>query len=171
MWRRSTKRLKRLGEKKQVKSIIFIPHTRDSKLAMLLRDRKGKLEETSGDRVKIIEKAGRKIEEIFTNKDPWKSKDCLRPNCFICMTKKLTGKDLNKDCTKRNINYVIKCLTCEADEKKKIEKESGDDIEMKRKLEERMQVPIYVGETSRSGYERGFEHLDNMAKLSSRRKE
>ena len=30
-----------------------------------------------------------------------------------------------------------------------------------------MQTPIYVGETSRSGYERGFEHLDMLATLSS----
>ena len=31
-----------------------------------------------------------------------------------------------------------------------------------------MQPPIYLGETSRSGYERGFEHLDMLATLSSK---
>ena len=31
-----------------------------------------------------------------------------------------------------------------------------------------LQVPTYVGETSRSAYERGFEHLDNLATLSSK---
>ena len=31
-----------------------------------------------------------------------------------------TNKDRNKDCTKRNIRYEIKCLTCEEELKEKI---------------------------------------------------
>ena len=31
-----------------------------------------------------------------------------------------------------------------------------------------METPIYIGETSRSGYERGFEHLNNLMTLSSK---
>ena len=59
-WRRTSKRLKRLGDKGEgVKSVIFIPHTRDSRLATLLRERESKLVETTGDRVKIVERAGR----------------------------------------------------------------------------------------------------------------
>ena len=38
-WRRASKRLKRHGDKKEVKSIIFVPHTKDSKLANMLRDK------------------------------------------------------------------------------------------------------------------------------------
>ena len=29
------------------------------------------------------------------------------------MTKQVTGRDKKKDCTKRNILYELKCLTCE----------------------------------------------------------
>ena len=105
-WKRTSKRLKRLGDREGVKSVIFIPHTRDSKLATLLRERESKLVETTGDRVKIVERAGRKIEDILTNKDPWKTRDCQRPNCFVCMTKVNTGQGKNRDCTRRNITYT-----------------------------------------------------------------
>ena len=70
--RSTTKRLKRLGEKKQVKSILFIPHTTDSKLATLLRDREGKLEETTGDRAGTTGGGGRdpaKEQEEEDNKE------------------------------------------------------------------------------------------------------
>ena len=149
--------MKRLGDKKEVKSIIFVPHTRDSKLARMLRNKETKIEVTTRDKVKIVERGGRKIEDIIANKDPWKNKDCGRPNCFICMTKTLRKGNKNKDCTKRNINYEIKCLTCEKIEKGRREEEAGDDVEKTKELEEKMKTPIYIGETSQSGYERGFE--------------
>ena len=134
----------------------------------MLRDKETKIEETTRDKVKIVERVGRKIEDIIANKDPWKHKDCGRPNCFICMTKTLREGNKNKDCTKRNINYEIKCLTCETIEKGRREEEAGDDVEKRKELEEKMKTPIYIGETSRSGYERGFEHLNNLATLSSK---
>ena len=115
-----------------------------------------------------MERAGRKIEDILTNKDPWKTRDCQRPNCFVCMTKVNTGQGKNRDCTRRNITYTLKCLTCEEKERQQIEAEAGDNIELKRQLEEKMETPIYIGETSRSGYERGFEHLNNLTTLSSK---
>ena len=36
VWRRASKRLKRHGDKKEIKSIIFVPHTKDSNM---LRDK------------------------------------------------------------------------------------------------------------------------------------
>ena len=167
-WKRKGKRLKRLGgEKAQIKSVLFIPHTANSELATVLRDRENKLYETTGEKVKIVERAGKRLEDLLTKGDPWKGSDCQRPNCFICTTKIITGRDKNKDCTRRNINYEIKCLTCENEDLARIEEEAGDNLELKKQLEEKMQTPIYVGETSRSGYERGFEHLDMLATLSS----
>ena len=84
------------------------------------------------------------------------------------MTKVSTGKGMNRDCTRRNITCVLKCLTCEENERQQIEEEAGDNIELKRQLEEKMETPIYIGKTSRSGYERGFEHLNNLTTLSSK---
>ena len=53
-------------------------------------------------------------------------------------------------------------------EKEKNEELCGDDLEKKRKMEAEMKVPKYVGDSGRSGYERGFKHLNQLANLSSK---
>ena len=144
-WKRGKKRLQRItGEKKEVKSVIFIPHTKGSELATQLRDRETRLQEVTGDKVKITERAGRKLENILTGKDPWKGKDCGRSNCFLCTTKVLTGKDLNKDCTKRNILYEIRCLSCEQQELERIELEADGDENKKKDLLSHVEIPKYI---------------------------
>ena len=168
----STRRMKsRRGYKKgdqnnKIKSVIFIPHTRNSELAAELRITENKLEEVTGNKIKIVEKGGRKLENLLTDKDPWKGADCQRKSCFLCTTKVLTGKDLRKDCTKRNILYEIRCLSCEEKMIEKINDEITDE-EMKTEKLRNMKTPVYIGESSRSAYERGYEHLDKLATLSS----
>ena len=165
--RRSSRRLAKMRNKQQVKSVIFVPHTRNSGLAKDLKEKENKLQEVTGDKVKIVERAGKKLENIIAGKDPWKGKDCGRKNCFLCSTKVLTGKDLNKDCTKRNLLYEIRCLTCERRKMDRIAEICGDDMDKYQILKDKIKIPKYVGETSRSAYERGFEHLDKLATLSS----
>ena len=153
--------------KTQVKSVMFVPHTRKSELANILREKEEKLVEVTGNKVKIVERAGNKLENILAGKDPWKGKDCERKNCFICNTKVLTGKDLNKDCTKKNIIYEIRCLTCEKIELEKIENLEEASDEQKIEMKKKVRKVKYVGESSRSGYDRGYEHLDKLATLNS----
>ena len=102
----------------------------------------------------------------MSGKDPWRGGDCGRPNCFLCNTKNITEKEKKKDCTKRNILYEIRCISCEEKERKRIQ-ETVEDGEKKKELLKKIKVPSYVGESSRSAYERGFEHLNKLATLSS----
>ena len=153
--------------RKDIKSVIFVPHTKDSGLAKILREKEEKIVEVTGDRVKVVEKAGRKLEDMIAGKDPWKGADCGRKNCLICSTKTLTGKNLKADCTKRNILYEIHCLTCENRELERIREICDEDEERKKDMIRNMKTPKYIGETSRSGYERGYEHLNNLASLNS----
>ena len=113
----------------------------------------------------MVERAGMKLQDLLV-KDPWKGKDCGRENCFPCTTKLRKEKGSMKDCTKRNLIYEIKCTTCEEKAHKQIEDEFEDaEIVKERKKEARLYK--YIGETSRSAYERGFEHLDKLASLST----
>ena len=123
----------------------------------------------TGNKFKIVEKAGKKLENILSGKDPWKGADCGRKNCFLCTTKVHTGKHLKKDCSKRNILYEIRCLTCEEIEIEKLNEELSDSDNDKNKKEKlrNFKTPVYIGESSRSAYERGLEHLNNLARLSS----
>ena len=51
--------------------------------------------------------------------------------------------------------------------KKRIEKLEEVTEEEKTKMKNEIKKVKYVGESSRSGYDRGFEHLDKLATLSS----
>ena len=61
--------------------------------------------------------------EILHKADPWAGQDCLRPHCMLCKTKIKTCKQMNQDCTKRNIIYEIWCMKCYQEDKNKIDEE------------------------------------------------
>ena len=106
------------------------------------------------------------MKDILVSKDPWRGADCGRANCLLWSTKILTGKETYKDCTKRNILYELRCLSCEEEEIKRIEELTEDDDERK-ELKRKMNVPKYIGDSSQSANERGYKHLDRLASLSS----
>ena len=74
------------------KSVVFVPHTVGSKLARELRNKEDKIKDLTGEKIKIVEKSGMKIEDMIAGKDPWRGGDCQRSNCFLCNTKNLTEK-------------------------------------------------------------------------------
>ena len=153
--------------KDKVTSVMFVPHTVNSSLAKTLQEKEIKLKEITGDKIKIVERSGNKLEDLLTRNNPWKGKDCGRPNCLLCTTKTITGKNLSQDCSKRNILYEIKCLTCEKKIMEEIEAATEDE-EKRKELKECANIPTYIGESSRSAYERGFEHLEKLTSLNSK---
>ena len=96
--------------------------------------------------------------------DPWQGRDCERVNCLLCETKKKTGKYLQQECTKRNVIYETWCMMCEGREVERIEEEEEDEKERVKKLK-KIKLYKYVGETSRSFYERGLEQLRDKDEL------
>ena len=68
------------------------------------------------------------------------------------------------DCSKRNCMYEIWCITCEEREKERIMNE--EDTEKAKDKIRNMKIHKYIGESHRSGYERGFEHLDKLTSLA-----
>ena len=124
--------LKEKGKEKdmEITSVLFVPHTNDSILAKKIREKEEKIKDITGNRIKVVERAGVKLQDILV-KDPWKGKDCGRQNCFVCTTKMLTEKGERKDCTKRNVVYEIQCLTCKDREIKRIEEEYGNEESIK----------------------------------------
>ena len=146
---------------------MFIPYTPNGELAKILRDNENKLEELTGTRLKLVERTGSKLVDLITRSNPWQGLDCQRENCLLCFTKSETEKLKTQECTKRNIVYETRCRTCEDNEKTRIEELELDE---KSKNEELKNLKIfkYVGETSRSAFERGWEHLNDMATLNKK---
>ena len=83
---------------------------------------------------------------------------------MLCTTKQATGKKLRQDCTQRCVIYETWCLTCEERERKRVEESVMGEEEKKVKMRE-VKLHKYVGETSRSIYERGLEHLRDLSEL------
>ena len=149
-------------------AVMFVPCTRGGELAKLLREAEEEQGKQTGYKIKIVERAGTKIVDMLHKNNAWQGEDCRRPGCLMCSTKVRTGRDLNQDCTKRSIVYETWCLTCAEREEKKITEEVDDEEEQKRKIR-KIKLHKYVGETARSGYERGLEHgrdLEEMKKES-----
>ena len=146
---------------------MFIPYTPNGELAKILRDNENKLEDLTGTRLKIVERTGTKLVDLITRSNPWQGLDCQRENCLLCFTKSQTEKLKSQECTKRNIVYETRCRTCEDNEKLRIEEL---EIDEKSKLEEIKKLKIfkYIGETSRSAFERGWEYVNDMATLNKR---
>ena len=80
-------------------------------------------------RFKYVEEMGRTIREMVVRKDP-DPKHCGRSNCFTC-------KEKPGACMRAGIVYRITCMTC---------KQGGQDT-------------VYIGESARTSWDRGVEHL------------
>ena len=141
----------------RTKAVLFVPHTEGSCLAKALRELENMLEKMTGYRIKIQERAGEPLERILTKSNPWAGKDCERENCLLCATKIMTGKNIAQDCHKRNTTYETWCHTCY--ERDLGELEIGEDENQRREKEKSIILHKYIGESNRSCFERGLEHM------------
>ena len=124
-------------DNRRVESVIFIPHTANSSLRKKLQESDDEMTRVLGmGRAKFIEEAGMKLSSMLVVKDPWFQLNggCGRRTCYPCISSK--GKGLS--CRSESICYQIVCKLCQKNDEKKT---------------------IYIGETSRSGYERILEHM------------
>ena len=140
---RKTRAGKKAGKPgSSIKSVMFIPHTPHSELARKLRENEHNLERVTGNKVKIVERAEVKLQDLLTGNNPWKGLDCKRENCFLCSSKALTGKGLKRDCRKRGIIYEIKCLSCEELVKEKLQEKYAGNEKLLRENERNQAVQI-----------------------------
>ena len=121
---------------REVESVVFIPYTKGSTLRKSLQEEDDKVTKILGiPRTKYIENAGNKLSNQIIVKNPWVAINggCGRKLCFTC--KSTAGKGIS--CRKEGINYSLTCKLCEATGKS----------------------TLYLGESSRSAYERMTEHM------------
>ena len=85
-------------------------------------------------KIKYVESMGLTIGQKLSRKDPW-GNHCGRTKCMPCMEK--PGR-----CTREGVIYVMTCRKCE---------EAGDKVQ-------------YVGESARTAFDRGSEHLEALRK-------
>ena len=127
--RKKSKEIKKTSWYQPNDAVMFCPPTPNSVLAKSLGNIAHGLEKECEIKVKVIERAGRKIRSMLPG---LKAKEnCGRRDCVL---HRCNGKG---NCNKEGIVYQAKCKKCA---------EEGRES-------------IYVGETSRSIYVRGKQHL------------
>ena len=103
-----------------------------------------------GFKIKVVERCGQSLGSKFPISNLWGGAKCGRQGCTTC------EQDVEElpDCTKKNLVYENICVSCNPGAAKKGELEEG-----------RVDIPtIYVGETSRSIFERSKEHWEGARK-------
>ena len=148
------------------KSILFVQHTPDSGLAKELRKMIQDLKPWTRISIKVVERAGERLEDILHKSNPWEGIDCGRDDCLLCLSSSKEERKSGIDCTKRNVVYETWCQTCRDIKKKEIEKEGATGN--KRKKEREVDDYRYIGETARSSYERGIEHCKDLEYFRNR---
>ena len=125
-------------QKTEVSTVLFVERTWNGELARRLKLAEAGISELTGDRVKVVEKSGTTLKDLLHQSNPWAGQDCGREDCMICEK----GDERSGDCKRRNITYRTFCLPCAAIGKKS----------------------LYIGETARTGHERGLEHRRDYGK-------
>ena len=125
-----------------IEGILFVPHTPQGTLARMIltsEDQFSKLHDVP--RVKIVERGGSKLMDQLGSKDPWVPTNCGRQDCFLC-TSSTRKKGTTATCMQESVCYQISCDRCQA---------AGVSAQ-------------YCGESARTGYTRGREHLKGHVK-------
>ena len=151
----------------EVKAVMFVPFTQGSHLAKNLRDAEEKLGSITGFRLKLVERAGDKLEDLLTKSNPWQGLDCGRHACLLCQTKQKTDKNMSQDCHTRNLVYETWCMTCMKKDETEIELKYEGDAREIREEKAKIRKHLYIGETSRSIYERALEHQGDVDQLKT----
>ena len=148
----------RMDDGNKVKAVMFVPYTTNSELAKQLREAEEKLLNLTGYKLKIVERAGTKLEDMLPKSNPWQGKDCGRELCLLCETKQITEENQNQDCSKRSVVYEMWCMSCYKEDEDKIKMKYSDNPEKMEEEKRKIKKYKYIGESARSVFERALEH-------------
>ena len=155
--RRKKKFIKKTSWARPFSTVLFCSPTPNNELAKTLRKIAEAETDGNGWSVKIIERAGLKLQHQMPGlKEP---SECCKDDCFLHIT---GGKG---DCRKEGLVYKGSFLTCE-DQGPSSEVDADGNVQV---LEQRRQKvkSIYWGESSFGAYIRGKQHLKALEKPKS----
>ena len=180
--------------KTKLLGVIFAPYTENSELAKRWRAKIETFEKVGDLRLKVVERTGDKLTDLLHKSNICEDNYCDRKDCLICMsTSEEEKKGMCKKRNVIYETYCITCMKKEKYEKEMRETTSetkvlfgmleinGVCIFDERSLAEnkkRKRVNVqnkekiretytwkYIGETGRSGYERGKEHVSDLVEI------
>ena len=76
----------------QFKSVLFVTPTPGGVLIKDLKKREEELNRNNPERIKFVEKGGRKIKDIISSKNPFEKTKCVQKTCPLCTKGKISFK-------------------------------------------------------------------------------
>ena len=122
-------------------SVLFVEQTKNGDLAKRLRGVEDRLAKITGYRVRVVERGGTQARHLLPYTNPWSDQVCGRQDCTTCKQ----GDEKVQNCFRTNILYESVCQDCLG---------KGDKSGVEREQ-------VYVGESSRSIYERTKDHFED----------
>ena len=138
------------GETTKTSTVVFVPSSRGGKLVTLLKEREDELAKITKFRIRFQEAGGTKLALMF-NTDLAVGLECGREDCQPCGS----IPERRPNCKAQSILYESKCVEC-----------NPDKLSSQEECKKTGRKGIYVGESSRSLYERSKEHLKNAEDFS-----
>ena len=123
-------------------TVLFVDNTEGGELVTRMKDLTRRLSASIGIGIKVVERNGNPLRSRFSLNNLWDGAPCGRGECTTCTQ----GAELLPKCTKSSVVYENICRKCN--------EEAGG----KKELEVVKEGSTYVGESSRTLYERGKEH-------------
>ena len=136
------------NEEPETVTVMFVSQTVGGELARRLQREENKIAKMTKERIRIVERSGTTVKQILHKSNPWAGGHCGRTSCLMC-----ENGDGKQNCMEKNIVYQISCLECAATA-------GGVNAPGQR----RCRPAIYIGQTSRTGFERGKEQFDGLKK-------
>ena len=134
-------------------TVIFCPPTPRGELAKRMREVTQEVTECHGIKVKIVERAGKSLKSQLTRSGS--EGRCRNRECIVHRS---GGKG---DCGTEGVVYRGVCMTCKERGNASIPGDNGEVIRVN--SEQRRSVEsVYYGETSKSCYTRGRQHVENL---------
>ena len=126
------------GGKSIYTSVMFVPPTPGMVLCKELQQREKEVNKFNDERFKMVEAGGVKVENILTQKNPFKKEKCEENDCPLC--KNAGNEKVIALCSTNNVGYRWTCENCKIKNLKR----------------------VYEGESSRSARIRGKEHAKGL---------
>lgn len=133
--RRKKKLRNKMSWYKPHDTVLFCPPSPNSMLANEMKKIAAEEKTLSGISIKVVERAGHKIRSLLPGMQEEAS--CRRNDCIV------HANGGRGQCSREGAVYKGSCVTCK---------------------EEKSKDAVYIGETGRSGYARGKEHLTAIKK-------
>ena len=89
----------------KTRTVLFVEHMPGGILAKRLREKLTNMEEVMGFRIKVVERTGTQLKDLFSLTNVWGGSLCSREDCTTCQQ----DCEEKPDCTRRSVVYESIC--------------------------------------------------------------